>query len=102
MGFQSDSKAGTRNVQEYAADTVATLVTEPDPDSINVGFTADGHLAIWINGAWVDIIKTDVVAGATGATGASSTAWGATLPKTNPGATGAVWNNAGVVTISSG
>ncbi len=97
MGFQSDSKAGTRNVQEYAADTVATLVTEPDPDSINVGFTADGHLAIWINGAWVN-----VVVGATGATGASSTAWGATLPKTNPGATGAVWNNAGVVTISSG
>jgi hypothetical protein len=71
MGFESDSKAGTRNVQEYAADTVATLVTDPDPNSIDVGFTADGHFATWINGAWV-------IGGASGGGGSGAGATGAT------------------------
>ena len=75
MGFESDSKGGTRNVTEYAADTMDDLVESPDPSTINRGVTADGKIGVWVDGAWSEISGGGSSgAGATGASGASGAA----------------------------
>jgi len=91
MGFESDSKGGTRNVTEYAADTIDDLVESPDPSTINRGVTADGHIAVWNGSTWVVSggggASGAGSAGATGASGASVI--GASGAAGSVGATGA-------------
>ena len=111
MGFESDSKGGTRNVTEYAADTIDDLVESPDPSTINRGVTADGHIAVWNGSTWVvsggggasgagsagatgasgaSVIGASGAAGSVGATGAGATgASGASGAAGSVGATGA-------------
>jgi hypothetical protein len=86
MGFQSDSQAGVREMNEYTADTIAQLVVEPETPAVAI--TADGHICVWKTGAWTDIFSVENIVGATGATGVQGVT-GATGAIGLHGATGA-------------